>query len=159
MKEKEPRNKMRVRRGEPWLNLPTDAIPLKGDDIPRDFADFEIEFLEAVVGQDPCEESSLVLLGHLYTRRGEYQKGLEVDRRLTRLRPGDPLAYYNLACSLSLTGSTDEAFKVLEQALALGYEDYGHLMEDDDLANLRADPRFKAFCQRFGIFRRRPSET
>lgn len=148
---------MRVRRDDRWLTLPSDAIPLKGGDIPRDFDDFEVEFLEAVVGEDPCEESSLVLLGHLYTRRGEYLKGLEVDRRLTRLRPEDPMAYYNLACSLSLTGSADEAFKALERAFKLGYDDFGHLMEDEDLANLRADPRFKGFCQRFGILGRGPS--
>lgn len=134
-----------------WLTLRRDIISLDSDDIPGDVEQFEVEFLEAVVGRDPCEESSLALLGHIYTRQGEYAKGLEIDLRLARLRPDDPIAHYNLACSLSLVNRVDEALDALEQAVELGYRDLPHLLQDEDLANLRSDPRFHAFCLRTGL--------
>ena len=139
------------RRRDPWLELSRHTIPLReGKGLEQD-EEFQLEFLERVVRQDPCEESSLGLLGHLYTRKGEYEKGLEVDRRLARLRPEDPTVFYNLACSLSLTGEIAECLSALEKAVALGYRDLDHLLKDPDMANLREDRRFKGFCERVGL--------
>lgn len=149
MLEDNPRNRRDVRYR--WLTLHREIIPLDSDDIPDDIEDFEVEFLEAVLGRDPCEESSLALLGHIYTRQGEYAKGLEIDLRLASLRPNDPIARYNLACSLSLVNRVDEAFTALGQAVDLGYQDLPHLLQDEDMENLRSDPRFPAFCGRIGL--------
>ena len=52
--------------------------------------------------------------------------------------------HYNLACSLALTGEHDDALTVLERAIELGYDDAEHLVEDADLASIRAAPRFQA---------------
>ena len=103
---------------------------------------FEIEFFEELVSCDPCNEEALMILGNTYTRRGEYEKGLSIDRRLARLRPGDPTVYYNLACSYCLLRKLDEAFTALGRAISLGYRDARHMTKDPDLANLRSDPRF-----------------
>ena len=156
MSGNDPQPKRSAKRDERWLTLPRDPIPLAGDSVPKEADEFEVEFLEGVLDSDPCEESSLALLGHLYTQRGEYQKGLEVDLRLTRLRPSDPLAFYNLACSLSLTKRVDEAFAALERAVALGYDDAAQLLTDEDLINLRDDPRFADFCRRIKLRQLKP---
>jgi len=109
---------------------------------------FELQFYEEVLRQDPCNEDVLMALGHAYTTRGEYQKGLEVDRRLVRLRPEDPTAFYNLACSYSLTGRLDDSILTLEQAIRLGYKDFAHMLKDPDLENLRKDERFRRLIAR-----------
>ena len=109
---------------------------------------FEIEFFEELVARDPCNEEALMILGNTYTRRGEYEKGLGIDRRLARLRPADPTVYYNLACSHCLLRQLDEAFTALVRAIALGYRDARHMTKDPDLANLRSDPRFRTLMGR-----------
>lgn len=109
---------------------------------------FEMQFYEEVLRHDPCNEDVLMALGHAYTTRGEYQKGLEVDRRLVRLRPSDPTAFYNLACSYSLTGQLDESIMTLEHAISLGYRDFEHMVKDPDLENLRKDARFRRLIAR-----------
>ncbi len=117
--------------------------------------EFELQFMERVIAGDPCNEDALMLLGHAYTHRGDYEKGLTIDRRLVRLRPTDPTAYYNLACSLSLLNQRDDAMVALQRAAALGYADVKYILKDPDLANLRQDRRFRRFIQRIG----HPSES
>ncbi len=66
----------------------------------------ELEFLESIRDRLPAHARVLEALGHLYTHVGRYEEGLKVDRDLTRMRPEDPLNWYNLACSCALTGGT-----------------------------------------------------
>jgi Flp pilus assembly protein TadD len=83
----------------------------------EDDARFEVKFFEELVSRDPCNEEALMILGNTYTRRGDYEKGLNVDRRLVRLRPGDPTVYYNLACSYCLLRHIDESLAARERAV------------------------------------------
>lgn len=110
--------------------------------------DVEISFLEGVLRRDPNYIEALQILGDAYTKRGDYERGLEIDRRLVALRPDDNLIHYNLACSLALTNQKDEAFRALERAIALGYRDVRWLQRDDDLKSLRDDPRFAQLLQK-----------
>ena len=109
---------------------------------------FERQFLEEILSNDPCNEEALIVLGHVYTRQGEYEKGLAIDRRLVRLRPSDPTAYYNLACSHCLLGQSADALVALERAVSLGYRDLVHMMKDPDLASIRHDTRFRNIMSR-----------
>ncbi len=70
-------------------------------------------------------------------------EGLQVDERLARLEPQNPLIFYNLACSYSLTDQFDRAILALEQAIQLGYRDFAWLAKDPDLKKLRAQPAFR----------------
>lgn len=99
--------------------------------------DTSIEFMEGLVRRDPDYVDALQLLGDHYTRRGRYAEGLKVDERLSRLEPHDPLVFYNLACSCSLTGQFDRAVFALQKAFQLGYRDFNWLARDPDLRNLR----------------------
>jgi len=104
--------------------------------------DIEIGFIEGVVRKDPAYVEALQILGDDYTKRGRFDDGLKVDEQLAGLRPQDATVLYNLACSYSLTGQTDEAFHALHRALAAGYDDFKWLAQDPDLESLRKHPRY-----------------
>lgn len=104
--------------------------------------DVEISFIEGVVRKDPEYLEALQILGDDYTRRGRLDDGLKVDEQLARLRPEDPTVLYNLACSYSLTGNTEDAFTALDRALAAGYKDFKWMTLDPDLETLRQHPDF-----------------
>ena len=105
--------------------------------------DLKIEFMEGIVRRDPDYVEALQLLGDHYTQRGRFQLGLNVDKRLSRLEPANPLVYYNLACSYSLIGQVDLAAAALDKAISLGYRDFNWLAKDPDLRKLRKDPLFR----------------
>ena len=104
--------------------------------------DTRIQFMEGLVRRDPNYVDALQLLGDHYTQRGRLQEGLKVDERLARLQPTDPLVFYNLACSYSLTDQFDRATLALERAIQLGYRDFTWLARDPDLKKLRQQPVF-----------------
>jgi tetratricopeptide (TPR) repeat protein len=109
--------------------------------------EFEIRFYEQILERTPDFVEALPAIGALYTRAGRYDEGLEVDKRLARLRPDDANVLYNLACSYSLLGLVEQSFEVLKRALTLGYDNLELLETDDDLKNLRTDERFQTYFQ------------
>ena len=115
--------------------------------------DVRISFLEGLVRRDPQYLEALQMLGDHYTQRGRFDHSLRVDQQLSRLQPSNPLVFYNLACSHSLTGELDQAAAALEKALALGYRDFKWLAKDPDLANLRQHPDFKKLRARIRTLR------
>jgi tetratricopeptide (TPR) repeat protein len=100
--------------------------------------DTKIGFIEGLVRRDPNYVEALQMLGDHYTQRGRISEGLKVDERLARLEPLNPLVFYNLACSYSLSGEMDHAVDALEKALQLGYRDFEWLAKDPDLKRLRS---------------------
>ena len=115
---------------------------LSPEDEYRRTLDFEIWFYEGVLEVCPDYAEVMQSLAHCYTARGYYEKGLWIDQKLSRLRPRDPLVFYNLACSYSLIGELDDAFGMLAKAIKLGFSDIQHLSSDPDLRNLRSDGRY-----------------
>lgn len=109
--------------------------------------DIEIQFLEGVVRRDRRYVEALQLLGDDYTRRGRFKDGLQVDRRLARLCPEDPLVHYNLACSFSLTEEFRKSAHALRKAIQRGYRDFDHLRRDNDLEPLRQTDLYAAIEQ------------
>lgn len=107
--------------------------------------DFEIKFIESVIKERPHFVEGLAALGDLYTKRGHYEKGLTIDEKLAKLRPEDPLVFYNLACSYSLLNDIDKALEAIQKSIDCGYSDFDYLQDDGDLENLRQDGRFQQF--------------
>ena len=105
--------------------------------------EFEIQFFEGVLKRDKAFIEALQILGDAYTKTGQWEKGLKVDKRLARLCPDNPLVFYNLACSYSVMSRLDAAFAALNKAVKLGYTDAKWLTHDPDLENLRKDSRFE----------------
>lgn len=112
----------------------------------RENPDFEIDFFERLVKEDPHFVDALVPLAELYTRKGFHEKALELDLRLSKLKREDPIVHYNLACSFALTGRKKEALQALERAIGLGYDDLNHMKKDADLKSLWEDPRFQSLA-------------
>ncbi len=120
---------MRIDPHSPWLRDIGDAF-LRG-------------IYEEALRRDPEDPEALDFLAHHYTRAGRIAEGLALDRRLVALRPEDPVARYNLACSLALSGERDQAIAALRDAVRRGYREADHARADEDLAALRGDRRFE----------------
>jgi tetratricopeptide (TPR) repeat protein len=111
--------------------------------------DFEIEFFGRILEQHQDFVDVLRVQGNNLTLKGRYADGLQIDKRLIYLRPHDPLAHYNLACSYALLKRPDQAIKALRQAIELGYVDFRYMREDHDLDSIRHDPRFRQLIREY----------
>ncbi len=132
----------------------TPKVSKKKDDV-----EFEIAFYENILKQTPDFIEALIAIGDVYTRAGFWQKGLEVDLKLSRLRPDDAIVFYNLACSYALLNQTRPALSALSKAIELGYNDFKHLREDPDMENLLKDQQVQEFLAQVERKRKSPKKT
>ncbi|MFC1594268.1 hypothetical protein ACFL38_02970 [Candidatus Omnitrophota bacterium] len=109
----------------------------------KDTLDFEIKFYEELLQKQPNFVQALIVLADAYTKKGYYEKGLTIDKRLAELKPDDPIVFYNLACSYSLMNQIDLSLEALSKAAEHGYDDAAYMQQDADLYNVRADVRFE----------------
>ncbi|HZL73195.1 MAG TPA: hypothetical protein VFC86_12100 [Planctomycetota bacterium] len=114
----------------------------------RIFSSFEIRLAKSVLDKDPKHVEALTILGAALTRAGRHEEALEIDLKTTTLLRNEPTAFYNLACSYSVLNRIDESIGALKKALELGYRDFNHLFKDEDLENVRSDPRFRDLLRR-----------
>ena len=75
---------------------------------------------------------------------------VEADERLINSYKSD--GYYNLACCYSLTHQKKPALKALEQAIQLGYKDYGNMKSDTDFDYIRQEKKFKTLLEQLRQF-------
>jgi tetratricopeptide (TPR) repeat protein len=111
--------------------------------------DFELDFFAHILDHHPDFIDVLRVHGNNLSLKGRYADGLAVDKRLVQLRPDDPLAHYNLACSYALLKKNELALKTLRHAIELGYRDFRYMREDRDLDAIRHDPRFRQLLREF----------
>jgi tetratricopeptide (TPR) repeat protein len=111
--------------------------------------DFELDFFGGILDRHPCYVDVLRAQGTNLTLKGRYGEGLQIDKRLVQLRPTDPLAHYNLACSYALLKRTEQAIKTLRRAVELGYRDFRYMREDRDLDSIRQDARFRQLLREY----------
>jgi len=114
-----------------------------------DNLDFEIAFFEKLLEKRPDFAEALIALGEDYTKKGLYEKGLETDLRLAKLKPDDPTVHYNLTCDYSLLKQADFCLAALEKAIALGYRDFTYMQKDADLEFIRQDKRFAELLTKY----------
>lgn len=107
-------------------------------------AEFEVLLFERGLAEEPANLELVEALAFAYTNCGRYADGLALDLELCRALPKNPLCFYNKACSYSLIGDAQSAADALIAALRLGYHEYQHMLEDEDLAFLRSHPAFTA---------------
>jgi len=112
-----------------------------------EFAAMTPIYEEALIS-DPDDIGTISWLAHAYTRIGRVGDGLELDIRLTRLLPDDSTVRYNLGCSYAMLGQIEDALATLGEAIDLGYRDLDLMREDEDLASLRSEPRFRMLLDR-----------
>jgi len=73
---------------------------------------------------------------------GSFQKALDLGYKT-------PTTMYNLACANSEAGNVDAAISWLEKSEGAGFEVWNSAKHDDDLDNIRNDPRFKKMAKRW----------
>jgi Flp pilus assembly protein TadD len=111
--------------------------------------DFELEFFSGILERYGSYIDVLRVHGNNLSQKGRFRDGLSIDQKLVQLRPHDPTAHYNLACSFAILKQPDQALKVLRKAVELGYRDFRYMREDRDLATIRHDPRFKQLLREY----------
>jgi beta-lactamase regulating signal transducer with metallopeptidase domain/tetratricopeptide (TPR) repeat protein len=82
-------------------------------------------------------------LGYARIEGDRPEGSVEAFQRALDLRYRTATTMYNLACAYSLLDRRDEAFGWLFKALDAGFDGSGTLRSDDDLDNLRGDPRYR----------------
>ena len=112
--------------------------------------DFELSFFESLQKRMPSDVRVVSVLAHLYTKTGRIDKGLQMDRKLVRLQPEDPLTHYNLACRLALKGRKADALKVLRTAITLGYHDFNWMHHAPDLVVMQSYPPYQQLLEEVG---------
>lgn len=112
--------------------------------------DFELEFYNGILERNPHYVEVLRVMSSNLIAKGNFEQGLELDRRLARLCPQDRIAHYNLACTYSLLGMVDCALESLEAAIQHGYDEFEYMQEDPDLEAARKDNRFQELLRSYG---------
>jgi len=77
-----------------------------------------------------------------------YKEASDKFREQSTLQPENPIPVYNIACAESLMGNIGESLIYLNQSVDLGYRDLQHMLNDEDLVNIRQTEGFNAVCLR-----------
>jgi Flp pilus assembly protein TadD len=104
---------------------------------------FYQDFLEKISQKLKCNDSILQALSQHYAITGNTAKSLQINRKVLKLHPHDPVAHYNLACGLALKKRAQEACQALSKAIQLGYHDWQWIREDTDFDNIRHTDDFR----------------
>jgi tetratricopeptide (TPR) repeat protein len=113
--------------------------------------DFEFNFYVSLYKKLPNDKRLISILAELYTRHGEIEEGLELDRKLVEIDESNATAHYNLACSLSLVENFEEAICALRKSISLGYCDFNWMFEDQDLQAFRTTEYFTQLKRDLGF--------
>jgi hypothetical protein len=102
-------------------------------------------------------------IGYHFQQFDDFASASRWFRMLTDALPGHRetrWAHYNLACIAALQGRGDDALAHLEAAWAVGFTDVRWLLEDGDLASIRARQEFQDLIARMrGVEPGGPLET
>jgi tetratricopeptide (TPR) repeat protein len=108
-----------------------------------------IELTQAHLESNPDDARALYLGAGSLVYTGQREKGIEWARRAVAVDPTDTGTLYNVACLYSSQlQMKDEAMDYLEKAVDNGFAQKAWIENDDDLANLRDMPRYKALLAR-----------
>jgi tetratricopeptide (TPR) repeat protein len=73
----------------------------------------------------------------------KYAEAETICARAQQVAPFFPLTSYNLACFQALQGKKEESLANLEKAIAAGFANAPHMLKDEDLKELRDEPKFQ----------------
>jgi TM2 domain-containing membrane protein YozV len=75
----------------------------------------------------------------------DYNGAIEIFKQALSVDPKDISLHFNLACTYSLNENAERGFFHLDQAVALGFNDFKRIKEHDALAFLRIQDQFDLF--------------
>jgi beta-lactamase regulating signal transducer with metallopeptidase domain/tetratricopeptide (TPR) repeat protein len=86
-------------------------------------------------------------LGYVALQARDFDTAFDAYNRAIALGHRVGASSYNKACGYALAGNKDAAFDWLKKARDAGFDLLSYLRNDDDLDNLRSDPRFRALLE------------
>ncbi|MBL7961912.1 tetratricopeptide repeat protein [bacterium] len=105
------------------------------------------EAFEKITKREPENGLAWSRLGGIYHSMRLYAKAITYYKKADELNFGQGRTRYNMACAYALDNKPDEAFEWLENAMVSGFSQTGLLQSDEDIKNLRDDPRFQKILQ------------
>lgn len=109
--------------------------------------EFDRQFFGEILRHGKSNPDVLRRQAELLSRSGDHAAALELDRMLAERFPTEPVVFYNLACSLSMSGQQLAAVAALARAIDLGYSDFAHIESDPDLDPIRDLETFAALLR------------
>lgn len=106
-----------------------------------------LKLIEERLELNPDDARATNLGASTLAKIGDRDRSLEYIRRSLAIDPDDSGMLYNIACSYSLLGMTDEALSTLETAVDRGFGHKEWLEHDSDLDSIRMTPRFQSIAQ------------
>lgn len=85
---------------------------------------------------------SLADSGYALLELGRFDEAIALMKESRSIFPASCWAHYNLACAYSRSGDRSAALAELRRSVDAGWDNYGHMEGDPDLAPLREDPAF-----------------
>jgi tetratricopeptide (TPR) repeat protein len=107
----------------------------------------EAKRYEAYAREHPQAGRAWFNLGYASLAGDRPEAAAEAFRKALDLGYRKPTTMYNLACAYSRLDQKDAAFDWLFKSIEAGFDSAGHIRSDDDLDNLRGDPRYRKALQ------------
>lgn len=98
---------------------------------------------EQLTRSDPKNGAVWYKLGYELYELGEHDRAAKAFQQSAALHHAEGASLYNAACMLSLKGDRRSALEHLERAILAGFGSANKLREDDDLDNIRSEPRYR----------------
>lgn len=86
----------------------------------------------------------------LYQKK-KYEESIMAYQESLKIADFDPSVYYNIACCYSLMNKGEDAIDWLEKSIIHGFTNYGHMVQDTDLDNIRNTPKFKELITKYNL--------
>lgn len=104
-----------------------------------------VKTYEAFLQKEATNGRGWFNLGYALHYSSDHARAIEAFERAIQFGYRPPTSMYNVACAYSMIGNRDAAFQWLEKSFDAGFDIGGYIESDEDLNNLRSDPRFKRF--------------
>ena len=124
------------------MDLAMTCDGLGRQDEARAARDQVLELLPNYLLQNPDDSRARMLHAVALAEINRKDEALREGDKALEISPDDPLILYNCACLYARVGESQRAIEALRQGIAKGYEDYGWMRNDPDLASLRDNPDF-----------------
>ncbi len=105
------------------------------------------ERFQDYVGKNPQSGRGWYSLGFASLAGDRPEASIEAFQKALSLGYRKPVTMYNLACAYSRLDQKDPAFEWLFKAIDAGFDQSHTIRNDDDLDNLRGDPRYRKALQ------------
>ncbi|HUP46850.1 MAG TPA: M56 family metallopeptidase [Thermoanaerobaculia bacterium] len=109
-----------------------------------------IEKLKRKRSSQPSDGSEWYGRAYELHRSDRYEEAIEAFKQSIAHGHRVAASKYNIACGYALLGDEENAVVWMADAIASGWDDFDHILEDSDLDPIRASARFQQLLASFG---------